>query len=98
MQNEYIDENIFEDRLVKTLQLDEFDENKRVSPDIIIHRRNSEHNFLIIEVKMEWKNDKSDFDFMKIEQYIEQLGYQNGVYVQISDVRENCELIFAPFE
>lgn len=58
---------------------------KTVYPDINIHHRGKEggeHNLLVVEIK---KNKEEDeFDFRKLDEYCEQLGYQFGVYINIT--------------
>jgi hypothetical protein len=58
-------------------------EAKTVFPDIIVHRRQTNHNLLVIEVKMVWKNSKGDFDKLKVEAYKESLSYQFSVYLEL---------------
>lgn len=69
-----------------------------VYPDIIIHQRDTKNNLVEIEIKMQWKNDKKVFDYIKINEYLNQLEYKFGVYIELSDVRENCKIQFGPFE
>lgn len=68
-----------------------------VYPNIIVHKRDSEDNLLEIEIKMAWKNRKKDFDYVKINEYINQLGYKFGVYIELNETRENCIVEFGPF-
>ena len=56
---------------------------KTVFPDIIVHRRQTNRNLLVIEVKMAWKNSKGDFDKLKAGAYKESLGYQFSVYLEL---------------
>ena len=56
----------------------------RVFPDIIVHRQeDGDHNLLIIEIKMSWKNNKKEEDFQKLERYIPELKYQYGLYLEL---------------
>jgi len=68
-----------------------------VYPDIIVHKRDSPDNLLEIEMKMAWKNRKKDFDYLKINEYMQQLGYQFGVYIELTENREDCKVEFGPF-
>ena len=68
-----------------------------VYPDIIIHKRNTHHNYVEIEIKMAWKNGKKRFDYQKINEYISQLNYEHGIYIELSDKREECLIEFGPF-
>ena len=55
-----------------------------VFPDIIIHRQEDrDHNLLIVEIKMSWKNSKKEKDFKKLGLYIEKLKYQFGLYLEL---------------
>ncbi|POY40296.1 hypothetical protein C3L50_06525 [Flavobacterium alvei] len=72
--------------------------NSFVYPDIIIHKRDTSINIAEIEIKMSWKNRKKDFDYLKINEYMKQLGYQFGVYVELYEERENCLIEFGPFD
>lgn len=68
-----------------------------VYPDIIVHKRDTCDNLIEIEVKMAWKNRRRRFDYDKINQYMEQLGYQFGIYIELADRREDCLIEFGPF-
>lgn len=58
----------------------------RVFPDIIIHRQeDGDHNLLIIEVKMSWKNTKKEDDFKKLNLYLKELNYQYGLYLELNE-------------
>lgn len=60
----------------------------RVSPDIIIHHRNTKENILVIEAKSFHSNDHSDkHDKTKIKAYIEEFDYQYqfGLWVCFHD-------------
>ncbi|PHS08089.1 MAG: hypothetical protein COA88_07285 [Kordia sp.] len=69
-----------------------------VYPDIIVHKRDTSLNVIEIEIKMAWKNSKKQYDYEKINEYIDQLNYQHGIYIEISDKRENCLIEFGPFD
>lgn len=72
--------------------------NSFVYPDIIIHKRDTSINIAEIEIKMSWKNRKKKFDYLKINEYMKQLGYQFGVYIELYEERENCLIEFGPFD
>lgn len=83
----------------KTLNWEESGEGiSFVYPDIIIHKRDTNINLVEIEVKMFWKNRKKDFDLLKINEYMRQLGYVFGVYIELHQERENCLIEFGPFD
>lgn len=56
-----------------------------VYPDIIVHKRNTNFNIAVIEVKMAWKSRKKKIDYDKIKAYMEQLNYQYGIFIEIGD-------------
>lgn len=62
-------------------------EEKKVSvfPDIIVHRRGTAENLLIVEVKKSNNNDRQayHFDQRKLRGYKDQLGYSHGVFLEI---------------
>ena len=68
-----------------------------VYPDIIIHKRNTEQNFVDIEVKMVWKNRLKRLDYQKINMYISQLNYKHGVYVELAENLKESKIEFGPF-
>lgn len=43
-------------------------------------------------------NGKKEYDYIKINEYINQLQYKFGVYIELSDVREECVVQFGPFK
>lgn len=62
------------------------EEATTVFPDIIVHIRGTDINLLIIEVKMEWKKEKSDEDKKKLRGYTQGgLSYNFGAYVEIGE-------------
>lgn len=83
----------------KRLQLDKSEEGSSfVYPDIIVHKRLTNDNLVEIEVKMAWKNRHKSFDYKKINEYMGQLKYKHGVYIELSDTPENCLIEYGPFE
>lgn len=98
MKNNY-GEDIIGNEIGKRLDLEKYGkETANVYPDIIVHQRNTKNNLLEIEVKMSWKNEKRNFDYMKINEYISQLDYQFGVYIEIGENRSECLIAFGPFD
>ena len=74
-------------------------ENSRfVFPDIIVHKRDKHDNLIEIEIKMAWKNGKKQYDLDKINQYLDELNYKFGVYIELSEKRKDCVVKFGPFE
>lgn len=68
-----------------------------VYPDIIIHKRDTDDNLLLLEVKMSWKSHKSKDDLLKINEYLSEFNYKYGVYLELSDSIEKCKILFGPF-
>lgn len=84
--------------LGKVINHEESGENgSYVYPDIIIHKRDTSTNILVIEVKMSWKNRRRKIDYNKINQYIEQLKYQFGVFIELNPNKELTLIEFGPF-
>lgn len=72
----------------------EDDEAKTVYPDIIIHQRGTRDNLAIIEIKMQWKNSKKDFDFKKLQAYKSDLQYEYCVYIEFTQERNSLKIQF----
>lgn len=60
---------------------------KTVYPDIIVHKRDSEENLLVIEVK-KTRDEKKDYkyDLIKLDQYKQQLKYKFAVHILLDDI------------
>ncbi|UNY98358.1 hypothetical protein MQE36_14880 [Zhouia spongiae] len=98
MRNKY-GEDIIGNLIGKNLDFEKYGKKlSNVYPDIIVHKRDTDNNLLEIELKMQWKNSKRDFDYIKINEYIEQLSYKFGVYIELSENREECVIEFGPFK
>jgi len=71
----------------KRIHLDPGDPNpSNVYPDIIIHRQeDGDHNLLIVEIKMSWKNSKKQNDLNKLERYMAELKYRFGLYLELGE-------------
>lgn len=82
--------------LTKKIDFDEMKEEfsfydteaKTVYPDIIVHKRNTALNLLSIEVKMGWKNNKQNLDWLKTVAYKTELGYQHSAMVVLGPYNE----------
>lgn len=53
-----------------------------VYPDIIIHKRMTEENYLVIEVKKTTNTTSDDCDMQKLEAFRNELGYQHGLFIR----------------
>lgn len=71
---------------------DEDDSGSRVFPDIIIHNRDTADNFAIIEVKVQWKNERASQDYKKLNAYIKDLGYYCGYYIELAENRKDVKI------
>ena len=55
-----------------------------VFPDVIIHRRGTDDNLIVIEIKKSSNPQSSDRDFLKLNEFKKQLGYKYAVFVKFS--------------
>lgn len=55
-----------------------------VFPDIIVHRRNTDENLLVIEMKKTTSKEGDDHDFNKLKAFKSQLGYKFAVFLKLS--------------
>lgn len=70
-----------------TISIDDV-EAKTVIPDIIVHQRGTDNNYLAIEVKMAWKSGEAYLDERKLVAYTRKekgLGYLFGLYLEIGE-------------
>jgi hypothetical protein len=56
---------------------------RTVFPDIIIHKRGTDKNLLVLEMKKTSNPESDDFDMMKLNAFRKQLKYQYAVFVKI---------------
>jgi hypothetical protein len=67
------------------LHPDSADENAQtVFPDIIVHRRGSNDNILVIELKKTSNRQSRDTDFSKLRGYRRDMGYHAALFVELS--------------
>ncbi|SRR5258706_15458447 len=59
-------------------------EAKTIFPDIIVHRRNTEDNYLVIEIKKTTNRVSRDVDRGKLRGYKGDLGYRFALFVELS--------------
>lgn len=58
------------------------DTNARtVFPDVIVHRRNTQENLLVIEARKSSARGRGIDQRLKLRAYVEQLGYENAMFV-----------------
>ena len=74
----------------KELSLPELKPNNKdsdaqtVFPDIIIHKRNSDNNYLVIEAKKTSSSISKNTDIAKLNAFRAQLGYQYAIFIEFS--------------
>ncbi|QLE99570.1 hypothetical protein FLM49_12825 [Neptunomonas phycophila] len=54
-----------------------------VFPDIIVHRRGTGGNFVVIEMKKTSSREDDHYDLAKLNAFKEQLGYQFAIFVKV---------------
>jgi len=54
-----------------------------VFPDIIVHRRGTDQNLLVIEMKKTTSQESDDYDYGKLLAFKKQLGYKFAVFLKI---------------
>ncbi len=59
-------------------------QGRTVYPDIVVHRRNTDANLLVIEIKKSTNVDERRFDMEKLRLYIAELGYRYGAFVEFA--------------
>lgn len=64
---------------------DGYDTNAQtVYPDIIVHKRGTNENLLVIEVKKTSSHVTEEKDFLKLKEYRSQLDYPYALFVELS--------------
>lgn len=56
---------------------------RTVFPDIIIHKRGTDENLLVIEIKKTTSEEGDKFDHQKLNAFKKQLGYKFAVFVKV---------------
>ncbi len=54
-----------------------------VFPDIIVHRRHTDQNLLVIEINKSTNRFGDDYDLQKLEKFKQELGYQYAVFIKL---------------
>jgi hypothetical protein len=62
----------------------EDEDAKTVYPDIIVHRRGSRENLLVIEIKKNSNKSGRDTDLAKLAGYRRELGYRAALFIEFS--------------
>jgi hypothetical protein len=63
------------------------DECQKVYPDIIVHRRGTSDNLLAIEMKKNPSKVEKLYDLDKLQEYVDRLGYQGGLFLSFKSRR-----------
>ncbi|WP_438307886.1 hypothetical protein [Burkholderia pseudomallei] len=61
----------------------EDDEAKTVFPDVIVHRRGTKNNYLVLEFKKSTSRVDRQIDLRKLRGYKQQLGYEHALFVEV---------------
>lgn len=62
---------------------DDAEHGSRVFPDVIVHKRGTVDNLVVLELKKSNNPEPDDRDFEKLRGYCHQLGYQHGVFIRL---------------
>ncbi len=54
-----------------------------VYPDIIVHRRGTDENLVVIEIKKTTSNEHDDYDLGKLKAFKKQLGYKFAIFIKL---------------
>ena len=66
---------------------------RTVYPDIIIHKRGTRNNLVVIEAKKDSNPQSEDIDKRKIAGYMHDLGYKHGVFIKfITSVKPRVKI------
>jgi len=76
---------------------DDGENGSRVIPDIIVHRRGTRDNHLVVEVKKDSNPIGNDRDLEKLKDYCDVLNYRHGVLVCFSVGRDRAGVALARF-
>lgn len=58
-------------------------EAKTVFPDVIVHRRGTRQNHLVLEFKKSTSRVDREIDLLKLRGYKQQLGYEHALFVEV---------------
>ena len=56
---------------------------KTVFPDIIVHKRGTDRNLLVIEIKKSSSELDESYDLAKLAAFKEQMGYRHAVFIRV---------------
>jgi hypothetical protein len=64
-----------------------------VYPDIIVHRRDTDENLLVIEMKKSTNRESSEYDIQKLTAFKRELGYTFAVFVLLGSGVKNAGIM-----
>lgn len=76
---------------------DDGENGSRVLPDVIVHRRDSSNNHVVVEVKKDSNPEGNVRDVEKLRDYCDVLKYRHGVFVCFSVGRNRAGVARAHF-
>lgn len=62
----------------------EDEEARTVFPDIVVHRRGTRENYLVMEFKKSTSQVSKEIDIRKLAEYRRQLGYVHALFVEVA--------------
>ena len=68
----------------------EDEEAKTVFPDVIVHRRGTKENYLVIEFKKSTSRVDRQIDIRKLGGYKQQLGYKHALFIEVGTGGQAC--------
>ncbi len=74
--------------------LNNSNETKYIRPDIIIHKRKTEKNLLVIEIKKDAKDAAKEKDIKKLNCMFEKYGYKYALFINLQSTRQETECIW----
>ena len=73
---------------------DDDTEAKTVFPDIVVHTRNTDKNYLVIEIKKSTNTTDRSTDFAKLRGYKKNLGFKYALFLELA-TNNQADLSFA---
>lgn len=64
-------------------------EARTVYPDIVVHRRGTNQNLVVIEVKKSTNSDSGSYDRRKLRLFITELNYIYGFFIEFATAQED---------
>ena len=74
--------------------LNNSNETKYIRPDIIVHKRKTEKNLLVIEIKKDANDADKEKDIKKLNCMLEKYGYKYALFINLQSTRQETECIW----